>query len=103
MRIAFIIPQMIVGGAEQYVAVKCDWLNKHGHKTIVISAGGCNIHSLPEETTHYTVKELIIPNYVLSHKLSNETSGKISHILQSEKIDIVEAHNTWPIVSFDSL
>lgn len=89
---------MIVGGVEQYIAVKCQWLNKHGHQTIVISAGGCNIHCLPKDTEHFTIKELVSTPYSLTSSNLKVVLDKITAILKSANIDIVESHNIWAVV-----
>lgn len=96
MNIAFVTPQMIIGGAEQYVIVKTDWLKQHGHNSIVISKGGENVFNL--NVRHYVIEDIDIPIYHLNKKSRNDLYLKLTQILRDEKIDIIEAHNTWPIV-----
>lgn len=39
MHIAFVTPQMIIGGAETYIITKSRWLISHGHTVTVVSGG----------------------------------------------------------------
>ena len=96
MNIAFVTPKMIIGGAEQYIIVKTDWLKKNGHNSIVISAGGENVANL--NVPHYVIKDIDTPVYHLNDKRRKELYLELTRILKEDEIDIIEAHNTWPIV-----
>lgn len=88
---------MIVGGAETYILRKAEWLIKHGHEVIVISAGGCYEEQLPKEICHYELKELTGAPYSFSASKLEQISTRLSDIIKEKGIDIIEAHNTFPI------
>lgn len=97
MNIAFITPKMIIGGAETYIITKATYLCSQGYRVLVISAGGENIKHLPSCATHITLNTDITP-YHLSKKQFNQTIDKIAQVLLDYQIDVVEAHNTYPIL-----
>lgn len=98
MKIAFVTPQMIVGGAETYIVRKSEWLIKRGHDVIVISAGGCYVDQLPEKVSHYEIKELLYAPYSMSGFHLMDVLKKISDIIKKESVDVIEAHNAFPVL-----
>ena len=58
MKIAFITPRMIVGGAETYIIRKAKWLTENGNEIVVISEGGCLVESLPKGVKHIQIKNI---------------------------------------------
>jgi glycosyltransferase involved in cell wall biosynthesis len=97
LSIAFVTPKMIVGGAEQYIIAKSDWLIKQGHSVIVLSEGGGYVVNLPVGVRHYVIRNISSPPYAVSSKEMNRIVDQISEIILTESITVVEAHNTWPI------
>lgn len=97
MKLAFITPRMIVGGAETYIIRKSRWLIEHGYSVIVISSGGDFTRALPMEVKHFDLNVSVAP-YTLSYKVQEETVRSLTQILLDEKIDIIEAHNAFPIM-----
>ena len=64
MKIAFVTPMMVIGGAETYVINKCDWLIDRGFEVIVISEGGENVKNLPDGAEHIILKGISLsPNW----------------------------------------
>ncbi len=98
MKIAFVTPRMIVGGAETYVLRKSKWLIEHGHEVVVISEGGCFVESLPNGARHIQIKNIDTPSYALTRKESYEVKQSLVNALLNEKVEIIEAHNPFPIV-----
>lgn len=98
MNIAFVTPRFIVGGAETYIIRKSQWLIEHGHNVLVISSGGCFVEMLPKEVKHIALENLSVAPYTLSYNQLKYLLGTLTSILQSEKIDMIEAHNTFPIL-----
>lgn len=97
MRIAFITPHMIIGGAETYILTKSRWLVKHGHSVVVVSDGGMNVENLPGDVKHIHFQTEISPASFSSKDYETYIAG-LSNLLLSEKVDVIEAHNTSPIV-----
>lgn len=98
MNIAFVINQLIVGGAEQYVITKSEWLVKRGHKVIVVSEGGIWENKLPDGVIHVRLSGLMKSPCVFKPKEYSVFKEKLANILLSHDIDIVEGQNTWPIL-----
>lgn len=97
MRIAFLTPYMIIGGAETYIITKSKWLLSHGHNIIVISGGGENVVNLPIGTKHINFNTEISPAS-FSKKEYKKYIAQLSTILIKEQIDLIEAHNTSPVI-----
>ena len=97
MNIAFVTPQFIVGGAETYIIRKSQWLIEHGHNVLVISTGGCFVEMLPNRVRHICLEDLSVAPYTLSPSRLKYLLGTLSSILLDEKIDVIEAHNTYPV------
>lgn len=98
MKIAFVTPQLIVGGAETYIARKSRWLIEHGHEVLVISEGGCFVEMLPPKVEHIVLGNISKPPYHLSFQECRILLDKMTSILLSAKVDVIEAHNTFPIL-----
>lgn len=97
MKIAFVAQNMIVGGAETYIARKAKWLGSHGHKVIVISPNGNFIEFLPKEVVHYTLQTNTPPFLLSPHRLKKLLID-LSTIIQEEKVDLIESFDKYPIV-----
>lgn len=97
MKIAFLTPHMIIGGAETYIITKSAWLVDHGHSVVVISDGGVNVANLPSSVKHIEFKTEVSPAS-FSPKGYRKYITELSAILQAEQADIVEAHNTSPAI-----
>lgn len=95
MNIAFFTPKMIVGGAENYILAKTQWLLANGHRVVVVSEGGENVAALPFGVTHYTLS--YEAPFVVSAKFIDKKVEELCAIIINEKIDIIEAHNVYPI------
>lgn len=105
MRIAFVTPQMITGGAETYIIRKCEWLNKKGHTCIIISEGGVMTEFIPPFIRHYCINNISFPPFKLTkHKRDIVVNG-LSEILLKNNIEIIECHNSFAAIytalSFD--
>lgn len=98
MNIAFVINQLIVGGAEQYVITKSEWLIRKGYNVIVISEGGVWESKLPEGVKHFRLKGIMQSPYSIGKQDYNLLLLTLSSILINNKIDIIEGQNTWPIL-----
>ncbi len=96
-KIAFVTPRMIIGGAESYIITKTLWLINNGFDVVVISLGGENVENLPNEVKHFTLEGIDdSPLLFDSNKYTNFIQS-LSDILLLNKVDIIEAHNTFPI------
>lgn len=98
MKVAFLTPRMIVGGAETYIICKCNWLRNHDHQAIILSEGGENVDNIPDGVKHFVVESISQPPYALSYSNKKKMLFTISSILLEEKVDVIEAHNTFPII-----
>ena len=97
MKIAFVTPQLIVGGAETYIARKSRWLVEHGQEVVVISEGGCFVEMLPPKVEHVLLKNISKAPYHLSFQECNILLDNLAAILLRLKVDVIEAHNNFPI------
>lgn len=98
MKIAFITPRMIVGGAETYIIRKAKWLMENGNDIVVISEGGCLVESLPKGVKHIQIKNISDPPFSISYKEYQRVITTLAKVLTTEKINIIEAHNTYAII-----
>lgn len=98
MKVAFLTPRMIVGGAETYILSKCDWLLSNNHQAIILSEGGDNVRNIPLNVKHFVVQSISSPPYALSNAAKKKLLFTISSILLEEQVDIIEAHNSFPII-----
>ena len=96
--IAFITPLMIIGGAESYIINKCEWLLAHGFNVIVISEGGENVAHLPKGTLHIQHEGISLPPLVFTKNQYTDFKKKFAALLLEHNIDVIEAHNSYPIV-----
>ncbi len=103
MTIAFITPLMIIGGAETYIINKCEWLIANNFNVIVISEGGENVSNLPQGTIHITLEGISLPPLVFTNAQYNSFKQKLKTILLDNKVNVIEAHNSYPIVHVASL
>lgn len=97
MKVAFVTPQLIVGGAETYIARKSCWLIEHGHEVLIISEGGCFVDILPPKVEHVVLKDVSKAPYHLSFKECDILLDNLTSILLEAKVDVIEAHNNFPI------
>ncbi|MCC8171930.1 MAG: glycosyltransferase [Parabacteroides sp.] len=97
MRIAFVTPKMIIGGAETYILTKSNWLVNHGYSVVVISEGGENVKNLPDGVKHIEFKTEISPAS-FSFGEYRQYIDRLSAILLNEKVDLIEVHNSSPVV-----
>lgn len=98
MKIAFVTPQFIVGGAETYIVKKAEWLISHGYEVIVISQGGDYISYLPATVRHFIVEGISLMPYVHSPLKLHKLIQQLVSIFKENKVDVIEAHNTAPIL-----
>lgn len=98
MKIAFVTPLFIVGGAESYIVRKAEWLINHGYEVIVISQGGDYISHLPLEVRHFIVDGISLMPYVHSPIKLHKLIRQLVSILKENNVDVIEAHNTAPIL-----
>lgn len=101
--IAFVTPLMVIGGAETYIINKCEWLITKGINVIVISEGGENVVNLPKGTLHINFKGISLPPLVFKNKEYHIFKQNLKEILISHNVDIIEAHNSYPIVHVASI
>ena len=97
MHIAFVTPQMIIGGAETYIITKSRWLISHGHTVTVVSGGGENVVNLPEGAEHVEFTTEVSPAS-FTRRGYKEYLHELSEILTSRNIEVIEVHNTTPII-----
>lgn len=95
--VAFVTPRMIVGGAERYIAAKSGFLIKNGYRAVVLSEGGAGESCLPRGVRHYTIRGLDVAPYSVPPEEVARTVDEISNITLSEGVNVIEAHNTWPV------
>ena len=88
---------MIIGGAESYIITKSKWLLEHGHAIVVISNGGENVKKLPFGIKHVMFETEISPAS-FSQEGYDQYLADFSNVLLSEKIDVIEVHNTSPVI-----
>lgn len=98
VKIAFVTPKMIIGGAETYVINKSEWLVRHGFEVLVISEGGENVKNLPADVSHIVLKGISQTPLGFSNKEYCLFIEKFKSILIDNKVTVIEAHNTAPIV-----
>lgn len=98
MKIAFVTPKLIVGGAETYIARKSKWLIGRGHEVLVISEGGCFVDLLPEKVKHIKIDNIGHAPFSISDREYRRLESNLVSILKNERVDVIEAHNTYPIV-----
>lgn len=97
MRIAFVTPKMIIGGAETYILTKSSWLVNHGYSVVVISEGGDNVKKLPDNVKHIEFRTEISPaSFTFSEY--ERYINRLSSILLNEKVDLIEVHNSSPVI-----
>jgi glycosyltransferase involved in cell wall biosynthesis len=96
--IAFFTPQMTIGGAEMYIVNKSGWLLEKGYSVIVISAGGEWVNRLSPIVKHFVVDAMNIAPYRFSSNKLNRLIERLIEIININNIDIIEAHNTYPII-----
>ena len=97
MRIAIVTPRMIVGGAEFYIITKSKFLIERGYNVIVLSAGGEGVNNLPNNVRHYNLPYIDDPPYIHSQREVGRLIDLLAKILVENSIEIVEAHNTYPL------
>lgn len=103
IKIAFVTPLMIIGGAETYVINKCEWLIANGFDVIVISEGGENVANLPHGTVHIKLEGISLPPLVFTNSQYNKFKQNLKTVLLDNEVDVIEAHNSYPIVHVASV
>ncbi|SEO50128.1 Glycosyltransferase involved in cell wall bisynthesis [Flavobacterium sp. CF108] len=103
MTIGFITPLMIIGGAETYIINKCEWLITNDFNVIVISEGGENVSNLPQGTVHVKLEGISLPPLVFTNAQYDSFKQNLKTILLNNRIDVIEAHNSYPIVHVASV
>ena len=98
MTIAFFTPQMTIGGAQSYVILKSNWLVAQGHRVVVVSAGGKWVDRLSVHTMHIVIDNINVAPYYLSPKKRKRVIEDISDIIVKYQIDVIESHNSFPII-----
>jgi hypothetical protein len=96
--IAFFTPRMTIGGAEMYIINKSNWLVKKNYDVIVVSAGGEWVNRLPPSVKHFTIDSINIPPYHFSSREVSRLVKSLIEIIDINNVDIIEAHNTYPII-----
>lgn len=98
MKIAFVTPLFVIGGAETYIIRKATWLQNCGHEVIIISEGGKMVEMLPNGIRHFKVSGISKMPYAHSPLKLRRILKSISTILAENGINVIEAHNTAPIL-----
>ncbi|WP_339657178.1 glycosyltransferase [Flavobacterium frigidarium] len=96
-KLAFVTPRMIIGGAESYIITKASWLINNGFDIIVISLGGENVINLTEGVEHFILEGIDDSPLLFNSKSYDIFIESLSNILTQNKVDIIEAHNTFPV------
>lgn len=96
--IAFITPQMAIGGAETYIIRKSRWLINNGYKVIVVSSGGDYVSLLHTSVKHFEIKGLATSSFHISNYDVSKIVKELSEILISEKVEVIESHNSFAAV-----
>ncbi len=92
MNILQILPELNVGGVETGTVDLAKYLVQHGHRSVVVSAGGSLVSDLEKSgTTHY---KLNVNRKNIWSML--KASRKLVEIIQKEKIDIIHARSRVP-------
>ncbi|MFB3919119.1 MAG: glycosyltransferase family 9 protein [Candidatus Velamenicoccus archaeovorus] len=92
MNILQILPQLNVGGVETGTIDLAKYLVRHGHRCVVVSAGGSLVEELREAgISHY---ELPVENKAFW--VMFKAAAELSRIIEGEKIDVVHARSRVP-------
>ena len=95
--VAFVTPRMIIGGAESYIITKAYWLINKGYNVVVFSLGGENVANLPVGCNHYVFDGIDDSPLHFTSKAYKSFIQNLSDVLVDNHVDIIEAHNTFPI------
>jgi glycosyltransferase involved in cell wall biosynthesis len=98
IKIAFLTPKMIIGGAESYIIAKSEWLINNGFEVMVISQGGENVINLPKGVSHVLFDNIHKSPLSFDKEKYTIFIQKLSSLLVKNGVDVVEAHNTFPAV-----
>lgn len=98
LKIAFVTPKFIIGGAESYIIVKSQWLISRGYKVVIISEGGNNVPNIPQGVEHVYF-ETDICGSTISRIDYEKYLESLSFLLISNSIDLIEAHNVNPAIN----
>ena len=92
MNILQILPELHVGGVETGTVDLAKYLIQHGHKSVVVSAGGVLVADLEKQgSIHYT---LPVNKKNIFQML--KAKKKLIEIIQKEKIDVIHARSRVP-------
>ncbi len=92
MNILQILPELNVGGVETGTIDLSKYLVQHGHKSVVVSAGGSLVGDLEKNGSIHYVLPVDKKNFFIMFKMIN----KLVRIIEKEKIDIVHARSRVP-------
>jgi len=92
MNILQILPELNVGGVETGTVDLAKYLVEHGHKSVVVSAGGGLVMDLEKHGT----KHYVLPVHKKNLFTMISSIRKLIHIIQKEDIDIVHARSRVP-------
>ncbi len=92
MKILQIVPELNVGGVETGTVDMAKYLIGHGHKPVVVSAGGL----LVEELQKYGVKHYQLPVHKKSLWTVVPAVKALAEIIRKEQVDIVHARSRVP-------
>ncbi|MDI5950745.1 glycosyltransferase [Flavobacterium yafengii] len=98
IKVAFVTPKMIIGGAESYIINKSNWLINNGFDVIIVSQGGENVSNLPNGVNHIFFDKISSSPLEFSYKDYSDFIEKLSDILLRNDVDVIEAHNSYPAV-----
>ena len=92
MNILQILPELNVGGVETGTVDLAKYLIQHGHKSVVVSAGGPLVGDLEKQgTIHYTLPVNRKNIFVML-----KAAYKLVEIIQKERIDVIHARSRVP-------
>ena len=92
MNILQILPELHVGGVETGTVDFAKYLVEHGHKSVVVSAGGSLVKDLEKNgSVHYT-----LPVNKKNFFVMLKAIKKLVNIIHKEQIDIVHARSRVP-------
>lgn len=92
MNVLQIVPELESGGVERGTVDLARYLQRTGHKAVIVSAGGALVEGLPASgITHYT-----LPVHKKSLSSVLYSVREITKIVAAEKIDVIHARSRVP-------
>lgn len=92
MRILQVFPAFNTGGVEEGALAISNALQKHEHRSFLVSSGGKKVADAKFSGAHHITLPLNHKNIFLVPSLINQ----LSQIIKDHKIDIVHARSRWP-------